>query len=263
MKLHDARSFQPIRHQDDAAKQVANESTDLIGDLDQFNYGKQPLGRWRRRRVSRRMKQRFARILSSGHRRSGTGDAIRTWRDPTMQPPLERGLDGDPMNRLDLDQFEKAFPVAVNPQGPATLGPVQQGPQRAQFSLKGAKRRLVLDDPLAGQFERTFGLRKTLLQHARRFTDGLELAAGGFGGAASPVELLGQGCVSNGPGLELRPCLLLLFTQKLTPTFQLAKFCVDRRGLSLGVVAPLVAGGALRLAGRLCFSRRVLSPPRP
>ena len=115
MSLHDARPFQPIRHQDDAAKEVGHESTDLIGSLDQVNYGKQPLGRWRRQRVCRPIKQGFARILGGGHCRSGAGDAIPTRRDPTMQPPLERRLDGGPMDGLDLDQFEQAFPIAVNP----------------------------------------------------------------------------------------------------------------------------------------------------
>src|ERR1700737_2371880 len=100
------------------------------------------------------MEQRLASVLGGGHRRSRTGKPFSTRRNPTMQPPLERGLHRGPMDGLDLDQFEQAFPIAVNAARSTTLGAVQQRTKRPKFRLEGAQRRLALHDPPPRRLER-------------------------------------------------------------------------------------------------------------
>ena len=114
MLLHDVGRFRPVRDQYHPAKQVGDQPPHMVGSLHQLNDGQQPIGDGRRRHVFGRMEQRLPRIFGGGHRRCGTGNSIPAGRDPTMEPSLERRLDGGAMDGLDLDQFEQAFPMAVN-----------------------------------------------------------------------------------------------------------------------------------------------------
>src|SRR5437879_72378 len=132
------------------------------------------------------------------------------------------------MHRFHVDQLDKAFPVGVTADRPATSCTIEQGPKRAELGLECTQRRLSLHDRFTGRLDGSLGLSLALLETRGRLAHLGKLLARGLGDAAPPVELLAQGRVTNGPGLELGPRLLLLFTQELAPAFQLAKLRVDR-----------------------------------
>src|SRR3981081_3634449 len=112
----------------------------------------------------------------------------------------------------------------------------------------------MLYDRLACRLDGGLGFGLAPLATRGRLAHVGQLMPGGFGRATAAVEFLRQGGVSNGPGLELRPRLLLLLTQELPPPFQLPQLSVRRGGLSLGIVASLEARDPIRLERRLRFA---------
>src|SRR5438128_4906360 len=227
------------------------ERRHMVRGLDQLTHRLQPTREVSRRRRVRCIEQRLAGILRRRHRYGGTCEVPLTAGHPAVQPPLERSLDRRPVNWLDVDQFEQAFPVVVGTQWSATLRGVQQRPQRAKFCLEPPQRRLALDDSLARHIERRFRFAKALLDDSRRLVDIPKFTRGSFGGAAPAFEVLAQGAVPEYPRLQLCARLLLLFGQKLLPALELSKLRLDRRGFSLQVVALLLPGDPIGLEGSL------------
>ena len=170
-----------------------------------------------------------------------------------MQPPFQRGFDRGPMDGIDVDQLEQSLPVVAAPDRAATLGVIEQGPERDELGLDRLETSLMLHDRLPGPVEPSLGFADSLFVDRCDGIDLAELAIRGVDVAPSPLEFVAQAALPQRPRLQLRPNLLLLFAEKLQPTFQLAKLRVDRDAFSLKFVLPLLPGGALHLDTGVCL----------
>src|SRR5205807_4441195 len=62
-------------------------------------------------------------------------------RHPAMEPSFQRGFNGGPIDRIDLDELEQSLPVVTPLDGATSMGMVEQGPQRHEFTLDGLELR--------------------------------------------------------------------------------------------------------------------------
>ena len=257
-----ARARRSIRHQHRTAKQARNQPGDLVRGTHEVDHRCEATGHRERRIQFFAVQQRLAGVLGAGQCRRRALEAIPITRHPAMEPSFQRGFNGGPIDRIDLDELEQSLPVVTPLDGATSMGMVEQGPQRHEFSLDGLELSLMLHHRLAGHIEAGVGLAHTFLDDRCPGVDVTQLAIRGLDVAASPLELVGQRALPDRPGFQLRAQLLLLFAEKLQPPFQLAKLGVDRDAFALEFLSPLLRGGALSLDPGLCLARGTLAVRR-